>query len=120
MQDLKKAFEEELKKDFKGRRENAVKNAVCEQIFSFCEQNGEFLQAVKDSAKGLEDCCKAIMDGVGSSISDLEVYRRMALFYFPGSDVEMKLTINLSAEAERGGVDDERHAVVLDLFSELF
>ena len=77
MQELKKTFEGELKRDFKGKRENAVKKAVCEQIFSFCEQNEEFFQAVKDSGKGLEDCCKAIMDGVGSSISDLEVYRRI-------------------------------------------
>ena len=121
MKELRERLTKEAEGTFKGRREEAVKKAVLEQLLSFCEQDAEFLQAVKDSGKGLEECCRAIMKDVGSFISDIEVYRRMAAFFFPGAGVNVQMTINLSAEAEAMG-DVKRipgRAVVLDLFSEL-
>lgn len=121
MKELRERFTEEAKKQFKSRRSEAVKKSVLDQLLSFCDQDAEFLQAVKDSDKGLEACCDACMKNVGSSISDIEVYRRMAAFYFPGSSVNVQMTINLSAEAEAAGdvQGSSRGAVILDLFSEL-
>ena len=121
MKELKERLTKEAERNFKGRRSEIVKKAVLKQLLSFCEQDEEFLQAVKDSGKGLEACCDACMKDVGSSISDIEVYRRMAAFYFPGAGVNMQMTINLSAEAEvyKGTMTQTKRAVVLDLFSEL-
>ena len=121
MKELKERLTKEAEGKFKGRRSEIVKEAVLKQLLSFCEQDEEFLQAVKDSGKGLEACCDACMKDVGSSISDIEVYRRMAAFYFPGAGVNVQMTINLSAEAEayKGTTSQTKRAVVLDLFSEL-
>ena len=121
MKELKERLTKEAEGNFKGRRSEIVKKAVLKQLLSFCEQDEEFLQAVKDSGKGLEACCDACMKDVGSSISDIEVYRRMAAFYFPGAGVNVQVTINLSAEAEayKGTMTQTKRAVVLDLFSEL-
>ena len=116
MKELKERFEKECKCTFKNRKADIVKTSVLEQLLAFCKQEPEFLQAVKDSNKRFEECCDAIMSGVGSSISDVEVYRRMANFYFPGAGVSFQMTINLSAEAEQVKT---KSAVVLDLFSEL-
>ena len=121
MKELKERFEKECMRTFKNRRADIVKRTVLDCLLVFCEQEPEFLQAVKDSNKCFEQCCDAIMTGVGSSISDIEVYRRMAAFYFPGAGVNMQMTINLSAEAEvyKGTMTQTKRAVVLDLFSEL-
>lgn len=122
MRELREQLTNESKKKFGCRRSDAVKEAVLTQLLFFCEQDAEFLQAVKDSGKGLEACCETIMKGVGSSISDIEVYRRMVNFYFPGADITFQISVNLIGEAEqaRGSItQNASRAVVLDLFSEL-
>ncbi|MEG1998206.1 MAG: hypothetical protein RR051_07155, partial [Clostridiales bacterium] len=62
------------------------------------------------------DCCEEIMKGVGSSISDLEVYRKAVQFYFPGADIQMKMTIDLCASVNTPS-DKNKHssAISLDL-----
>ena len=37
-----------------------------------------------------------VVKGAGSSLNDLEAYKRAAAFFFPGCVVEMKLTIYMS------------------------
>lgn len=114
---VKEKLENEMKEKINGRHASAVRPAVYAQLLDFCEQNEEFAQAVLDSEKTLNDCCEEIMKGVGSSISDIEVYSRMVRFYFPGASVEFQLCINLAADAEASPLAVGTHkAVVLDLF----
>ena len=117
---VKEKLESEMKEKTPGSHAAAVRPAVHAQLLAFAEQNEEFAQAILDSTGTLNDCCKACVEGCGSSISDLKVYRRMAAFYFPGATVEMSLTINLSGEAEKSPLSSyKKKAVVLDLFSVL-
>lgn len=73
----------------------AVAEAVMNALSNFCRQNGEFEQAVLQSDKTVIDCIEHTVKNCGSSISDLDVYRKAVQFYFKGADVHMKLTIDL-------------------------
>lgn len=52
-----------------------MKSAVRDALLEFCRQNEEFAQAVVQGG-AFPDCMAAVAKGVGSSISDLEAYRR--------------------------------------------
>jgi hypothetical protein len=79
---------------------NNVENAIAEPtrmaLISFCEQDAEFAQAVAQSEKTFEDCLKEIAKGVGRAISDIEVYKRAARFWFPGAEVDFTMTIRVN------------------------
>lgn len=92
----------------------AMKSAVHNALLEFCEQDGEFAQAVVQGGS-FEDCMKAVAKNVGSSISDLEAYRRAVQYYFPGADIEMTMTINLCASVEKTKAPEKKDSIVLDL-----
>ena len=46
-----------------------------------------------------EECCVAICKGIGSSISDLEVFRRAVKHYLPTADVQFKMRIRVGENA---------------------
>lgn len=97
--------EEKLKKEaaeIKGSKERVVQSAVTAALISFCKQENEFAQAILESKKSFKDCLAAVVKGVGSGISDLEAYRRAVQFYFPGADIEFKMTIDLCASVKDG------------------
>ena len=71
---------------------------VAAQLEFFCRQDTEFAQAVAQGGE-FPDCMKKVAEGVGSSISDLEAYKRAVRFYFPGAAVKMQLTIDLIGKA---------------------
>ena len=90
----------------KGQKESAMKSAVRDALLEFCRQNEEFAQAVVQGGT-FPDCMAAVAKGVGSSISDLEAYRRAASFYFDGARVNFTMTIQLEPaepEAEQKGI----------------
>lgn len=62
---------------------------------------------------------KAVAKNCGSSISDLEAFRRAVRFYFPGADVQFHMTVNLCASVETGEPeqveDAKRKTVIIDL-----
>ena len=91
----------------------AVKKAVCDTLIGFCDQSEAFSEAVC-AGGSLADCCAAVVKGVGSSISDLEVYRRAVKFYMPDADVvfEMRITSPVAAEPETKTED-----TIIDLMS---
>lgn len=104
---------EKLKKERKavsGQKETAMADAVLDAIKEFCTQEPEFAQAVVQSGS-FADCMKNVAAGVGSSISDLEAYKKAVQFYFPGAVVNMQLTIDLvgaDADAdELSGVSEQ-------------
>ncbi len=81
------------------RYASAMKSAVCEALDGFCRQDGEFAQAVVQGGT-FSECMKAVAKGCGSSISDLEAFRRAVRFYFPGADVRFQMSVNLCASVE--------------------
>ena len=103
-----------------GQKASAVAPAVADALVDFCRQDDEFAQAVAQGGS-FADCVAAVVKGVGSSISDLEAYRRAVQFYFPGADIRMQLTIDLcpqAVEPEAPTVPD-KGGIVLD-FKSLF
>ena len=81
-----------------GSKERAMSTAVFTAIKDFCLQESEFAQAVVQGGS-FADCMKKVASGVGSSISDLEAYKKAVQFYFPGAEVKMQLTIDLIGKA---------------------
>lgn len=89
-----------------GQKESAMKSAVRDALLEFCRQNEEFAQAVVQGG-AFPDCMAAVAKGVGSSISDLEAYRRAATFYFDGAKVNFSMAIQLDPaepEADQKGI----------------
>ena len=97
-------------KEVKGTKESAMKGAVRETLLEFCRQDEEFAQAVAQGGS-FKDCMSAVAKGVGSSISDLEAYRRAAAFYFDVAKVQFHMTIQLTP-AQTG---PDRGGILLDL-----
>lgn len=82
-------------KDFKGgNKETAVSSYVCKTLKDFCKEE-EFAKAVLNNEKTLSDCCKEILNKCGNHISDFEVYKRAAQFYFPEAKVEFTMSIKV-------------------------
>lgn len=77
---------------------DAVADCVIAALKDFCRQSEEFAQAVAQSDKELADCIKYTVQGCGNAISDFEVYRRAAEFYFEAAKVEMRMTISTGEE----------------------
>lgn len=75
-------------------KEGAMKSAVKAALEEFCRQDAEFAQAVAQGGS-FADCMKKVAEGVGNSISDLEVFRRAVGFYFPGATVEFQMTVDV-------------------------
>ena len=97
------------------QKAGAMKTAVRDTLRNFCKQDGEFAQAVAQGGS-FEDCMKAVAKNVGGSISDLEAYRRAVQFYFPGSDIEMTMRVNLCASVQKEDKQPEKKdSIVLDL-----
>lgn len=83
----------------KGQKEGAIKHAVQEALLKFAGQDEEFAQAIVQGGS-FSACMEAVCKGIGTSISDLEAYRRAAAFYFPGCDVRFEMRIDLVGAAD--------------------
>lgn len=79
-----------------GRYEKAVNSAVADALREFCGQSEEFARAIVESDKTYADCLTAICKGLGSSISDFDLYTKAVQFWFSGAVVEYKMTIRMS------------------------
>lgn len=93
-----------------GQKETAMRGGVRDALLEFCRQNGEFAQAVAQGGS-FPDCMAAVAKGVGSSLTDLEAYKRAAAFYFDGAQVDFVMTIRLEPADTAG----DRDSIVLDL-----
>ncbi|MBR4201283.1 MAG: hypothetical protein IKQ91_08450 [Oscillospiraceae bacterium] len=87
----------------KGRHAQVLAKPTANALMEFCRQEPEFEQAIEQSGKTFDDCLTAITKGIGSSISDLEVYSRAVKFYFPVAAVRFHMTIDLCGD--NGAVD---------------
>lgn len=94
----KEKIDSELK-SFKGDKYgNAVQTYVANALRDFCEKSSKFAEVFYKTKRSLSDCVADIMKGCGQHISDIEVYRRAAKFYFPNSEVSFVMTIELTGE----------------------
>lgn len=98
-----------------GQKEKAIAGAVLDALIEFCEQNEEFARAIEQTDKTFPECLTEICKGVGSSISDIEAYRRAVEFYFPGAIVDMVMTIRMSDYDEPKVSSDEINLSLFDL-----
>lgn len=102
-------------KEVKGQKEGAMKNAVKDALLSFCRQEEEFAQAIVQGGSFAE-CMAAVAKGVGSSISDLEAYKKAVAFYFPGAKIQYTMTIDLIGAAGRDEADGAgKNGIMLNL-----
>ena len=112
-------FKKKKKKKLEGgavppdRKASAMAPAVKEALLSFCRQDEEFAQAVAQGGS-FKDCMAAVAKGVGSSISDLEAYRKAVRFYFPGAEIRMTMSIDLIGAAELPA-PEKKTGIVLNL-----
>lgn len=82
----------------KGRHAQAIAKPTADALLEFCRQESEFEQAIMQSGKSFEDCLNEITKGIGSAISDLEVYSRAVKFYFPVASVRFRMEIDLCGD----------------------
>lgn len=99
-QAIKKLTDEHKNGKF-DRYGQAVKNEVLKALTEFIRQDDEFAQAIVQSSGTFSQCIEKAMKGCGSSISDIEVYRRCVQFYFKGATVDFKMEINLIGDGAR-------------------
>ena len=87
-------------KEFNGDRYGkAVHTYVANALREFCAKSDRFAEVLYKTRRSMSDCVKEIMKGCGQHISDIEVYRRAARFYFPNSEVDFVMTITISGDA---------------------
>ncbi|MBQ4345802.1 MAG: hypothetical protein IJC75_01565 [Oscillospiraceae bacterium] len=87
-----------FKGPFKGARQIAIADSVADALQTFCTQEPEFAQAIEQSGKSFQQCLDAVVKGAGSSLSDLEAYRRAVKFYFSTASVHFHMQIDLCGE----------------------
>lgn len=79
-----------------GKYQSAVASATAGAMMTFCIQEPEFEQAILQSGKTFQECLNEITNGIGDSISDMEIYSRAVKFYFSTATVNFRMTIDLS------------------------
>ena len=75
-------------------KEGAMKGAVKAALLDFSQQDEEFARAIVQGGS-FGDCMAAVAKGVGTSISDLDAYKKAVSFYFPGAGIKMTMKIDL-------------------------
>ncbi|MGN1117426.1 MAG: Cas9 inhibitor AcrIIA9 family protein [Acutalibacteraceae bacterium] len=101
--DVKKAAVEKIAAELKvfkgGYKETAVSTHIANMLSSFCEQEERFAQTVCKTKRTLSDCAKEILKSSGSAMSDLEVFRRAAQFYYPNVKVSFVMNLEITGDA---------------------
>ena len=95
-----------------GSKESAMKGAIRDALLEFCRQDGEFAQAVVQGGS-FQGCMAAVAKGVGSSISDLEAYKRAVAYYFPRAGIRMTMKIDL-CDSVKDAPHPDGPGIVLD------
>ncbi len=86
--------------DFRGdNKATAVSKFVASTLTHFCEESERFAEVVYKTSRTLSECCAEIMSGVGTHVSDIDVYRGAVRHYFPNADINFKMEILVDGEA---------------------
>lgn len=106
---IKKAIEKidnEVKKFKGGQCENVMKDRCSEALKNFCQQDEEFAQSVVQTDKTLSDALKSVVEKYTKQtktqgISDLDAFKELVAFYFPGAGINFSMTIDLCASVRK-------------------
>ena len=74
-------------------RASIVADSAYEALCNFCRQSKSFAKAVLEGGCLLE-CVTHVMGGTVYAISDLDIYKKCAAYYFPTAKIGMALTID--------------------------
>lgn len=113
-QAIAKLNDKAQKETAKDRKATAIYSAVKAALEDFCRQDVTFADAILKSTGTLGACCEKAVEGSGNSISDIEVYRKAAKFYFPKAEVEFQMKLIL--DVKEVSKEEPKKAVVLNLF----
>ena len=118
---VKKLSDTAQKKGCSNNKASVMYSHIVKALKNFCEQNVEFAEAVLQSNKTVGECADSIGRSInGSSISDIEVYRKAAEFYFPGCVVEFEMKLYMSKyekdEPQTDTSSDPKKMVTINLF----
>lgn len=91
-------LDKECKAGSFGSKEKAMKSSIVTALKDFCTQSERMREKVVEG-RSFEECMKAVAKNVGTSISDLEAYKRAVKYYWPEADVRFQMEIY----AEGGG-----------------
>lgn len=97
MNEFTKPALERLEKEYggaTGQKAAAMKKQVREALESFIRQDDEFAQAVAQGGS-FANCMDTVARGVGSSVSDIEAYRKAVQFYFRGAEIRVVMEIDV-------------------------
>lgn len=80
-----------------GKVQKIIAPKTAEALKLFCSQSREFAQAVEQSDKTFQDCLDSINKSVNKrdAVSDLDVVRMAAEFYFMGAKICYEMHIDL-------------------------
>lgn len=95
----------------------AMKGAVADALIDFAGQEPEFAQAIVQGG-GFAECMKAVSGRVkGNAISDMEAFGAAVRFYFPGAELRVKMTVDLTGGAaqEKEAPARKESGMILDL-----
>lgn len=95
------------RKEVSGSKEKAMENAVYDALATFCRQDEEFAKAVEQGGS-FKDCMEAVAKGVGSSISDLQAYKKAVKFYFPSADVSFQMKIDMRTSVKEAEQEESQ------------
>lgn len=104
---------DKLNREYKESNVSDIAKVIFEKtvntVKSFCE-NEKFAEAVVKQEKTIAECCENIVKEIaeamknpktriiGTGLSDVEVYKKAAEFYFPGADICFSMKIVLPEE----------------------
>lgn len=92
----------------KGRYQQAIAGETAKALTLFCGQEQEFEQAIEQSGKTFQECLDTVVKGIGTSSSDINVYRRAARFYFEGAEIHFSMTIDLCGDVRSTPPDETK------------
>lgn len=74
-------------------RASIVADSAHEALCNFCRQSEVFAQKVVEGGS-FADCVRSVMGINVYAMSDLDVYKKCAAYYFPAATIGMSITIN--------------------------
>ena len=90
-------LEQTSKSEIKDHKAKVFYQPTLEVLSDFCRQDERFAEAVLQKEGTFRDCLAAVSKGVGSAVSDLDVYRKAVQYYLPDAQITMQLSIYLGA-----------------------
>lgn len=87
-------------KGIKGQIQKIIAPKTAEALKLFCTQSKEFTQAVEQSDKTFQDCLDSVTKNIDKrgAVSDFDVFKAAAEFYFKGAVIHFDMRIDLGEE----------------------